>query len=224
MLLFRRTLHRVYAALYNNVPWLAVIAVCLYLPGIVLWAVFALHCKADTFLFLTTIAPVAPETVDGVSNLVNTTLIALITTATCLFMLALVLAIARSVQKAGAAPNSSFPCGESPHSTHSCRPWDEPSNILGINTNIHSRQHTVHAMYQLVTYSLHGCLLLSAPFFLHPAVRNSPSSYYLYRVFNLGYNFIVFFVNMFIVFLMMGAFLWLVVAYGANLSIKGGVL
>jgi hypothetical protein len=79
-------------------------------------------------------------------------------------------------------------------------------------------------MYQLVTYSLHGCLLLSAPFFLHPAVRNSPSSYYLYRVFNLGYNFIVFFVNMFIVFLMMGAFLWLVVAYGANLSIKGGVL
>jgi hypothetical protein len=113
VLLCRRTLHRVYAALYNNVPWLAVIAVCLYLPGIVLWAVFALHCKADTFLFLTTIAPVAPETVDGVSNLVNTTLIALITTATCLFMLALVLAIARSVQKAGAAPNSSFPCGES---------------------------------------------------------------------------------------------------------------
>lgn len=57
-----------------------------------------------------------------------------------------------------------------------------------------------------------------------PAVRNSPSSFYLYRVFNLGYNFIVFFVNLFIIFLMMGAFLWLVVAYGANLSIKGGVL
>lgn len=55
-------------------------------------------------------------------------------------------------------------------------------------------------------------------------VRNSPSSFYLYRVFNLGYNFIVFFVNLFIIFLMMGAFLWLVVAYGANLSIKGGVL
>ena len=54
--------------------------------------------------------------------------------------------------------------------------------------------------------------------------RPTPSSFYLYRVFNLGYNFIVFFVNMFIIFLMMGAFLWLVVAYGANLSIKGGVL
>lgn len=108
----RRSLHRVYAALYNNVPWLAVSAICMYLPGIVLWAVFALHCKADTFKFLTTIAPVAPETVDGVSNLVNTTLIALITTATFIFMLALVLAVARSVQKAGAAPNSSFPCGE----------------------------------------------------------------------------------------------------------------
>lgn len=55
-------------------------------------------------------------------------------------------------------------------------------------------------------------------------MRNSPSSFYLYRVFNLGYNFIVFFVNLFIIFLMMGAFLWLVIAYGANLSIKGGVL
>jgi hypothetical protein len=59
---------------------------------------------------------------------------------------------------------------------------------------------------------------------LFAAVRNSPSSFYLYRVFNLGYNFIVFFVNLFIIFLMMGAFLWLVIAYGANLSIKGGVL
>lgn len=108
----RRTLHKVYAALYNNVPWLAVAAICMYLPGIVLWAVFALHCKADTFKFLTTIAPVDDSTVDGVSNLVNTTLIALITTATFIFMLALVLAIARSLQKAGAAPNSSFPCGE----------------------------------------------------------------------------------------------------------------
>lgn len=108
----RRTLQRVYAALYNNVPWLAVSAICMYLPGIVLWAVFALHCKADTFKFLITIAPLEPATVDGVSNLVNTTLIALITTATFIFMLALVLAIARSVQKAGGAPNSSFPCGE----------------------------------------------------------------------------------------------------------------
>lgn len=93
-------------------PWLAVAAICLYLPGIVLWAVFALRCKADTFIFLTTIAPVAPETVDGVSNLVNTTLIALITTATFIFMLALVLAIARSIQKAGLAPHSFIPCGE----------------------------------------------------------------------------------------------------------------
>lgn len=64
----------------------------------------------------------------------------------------------------------------------------------------------------------------SVPCLLSRPVRNSPSSFYLYRVFNLGYNFIVFFVNMFIIFLMMGAFLWLVVAYGANLSIKGGVL
>lgn len=56
------------------------------------------------------------------------------------------------------------------------------------------------------------------------AARPTPGGFYLYRVFNLGYNFIVFFVNMFIVFLMMGAFLWLVIAYGANLSIKGGVL
>ena len=107
-----RLLSKVYASLYNNVPWLAVAAICLYLPGIVLWAVFALRCKADTFIFLTTIAPVAPETVDGVGSLVNTTLIALITTATFIFMLALVLAIARSVQKAGTAPHSVVACGE----------------------------------------------------------------------------------------------------------------
>ena len=39
----------------------------------------------------------------------------------------------------------------------------------------------------------------------------------------MGFNIIVFFVNLAIMFLMMGAFLWLVVAYAANLSIKGGV-
>lgn len=39
----------------------------------------------------------------------------------------------------------------------------------------------------------------------------------------MGFNIIVYFVNLAILFLMMGAFLWLVVAYAANLSIKGGV-
>eukprot|EP00775_Hariotina_reticulata_P001899 gene1899-2233_t len=39
----------------------------------------------------------------------------------------------------------------------------------------------------------------------------------------MGFNIIVFFVNLAILFLMMGAFLWLVVAYAANLSIRGGV-
>lgn len=34
------------------VPWPAIAAVLLYFPGIILWAVFALRCKADTFLFL----------------------------------------------------------------------------------------------------------------------------------------------------------------------------
>jgi len=55
------------------------------------------------------------------------------------------------------------------------------------------------------------------------AARPTPSSFYLYRVFNMGFNIIVFFVNLAILFLMMGAFLWLVVAYAANLSIRGGV-
>jgi hypothetical protein len=45
----------------------------------------------------------------------------------------------------------------------------------------------------------------------------------MYRVFNLGFNIIVFFVDMAIILLMMGAFLWLVVAYAANVSIKFGV-
>jgi hypothetical protein len=86
----------------------------------------------------------------------------------------------------------------------------------------HTRQQWNHPDTRCIVFaafSSHTLLLLKPK-----TVRNSPSSFYLYRVFNLGYNFIVFFVNMFIVFLMMGAFLWLVVAYGANLSIKGGVL
>lgn len=135
----RRLVNKVYAALYHNVPWLAVSAVSLYLPGIVLWAVFALRCKADTFIFLTTIAPVAPETVDGVSNLVNTTLIALTTTATFIFLLALLLAFARSVQKAGTAPNASIPfckwtaaVAATPHTAwlwlHWWRSWSQPSH------------------------------------------------------------------------------------------------
>ncbi|KAF8066285.1 hypothetical protein HT031_002608 [Scenedesmus sp. PABB004] len=156
----RRALWRVAA----RVPWPAVLAVCLYLPGIVLWAVYSLRCKASTFVFLTTIASVSQETVDGVTNTVNTTLITLAAGGTFIFALLLVLAIARSVQRSGLAPDAACPCA-----------------------------------------------------------RPSPSSLYLYRVFNLGFNIIVFFVNMAIILLMMGAFLWLVVAYAANVSIKFGV-
>lgn len=57
----------------------------------------------------------------------------------------------------------------------------------------------------------------------NPAARPNPSSFYMYRIFNLGFNIIVFFVDMAIILLMMGAFLWLVVAYAANVSIKFGV-
>eukprot|EP00878_Enallax_costatus_P036063 GHUV01040356.1.p1 GENE.GHUV01040356.1~~GHUV01040356.1.p1 ORF type:complete len:170 (+),score=50.54 GHUV01040356.1:240-749(+) len=156
----RRSLWKVAA----RVPWPALLACCLYLPGIVLWAVYSLRCKANTFLFLTTVAPVAQETVDAVTNTVNTTLFTLAAGGTFIFALLLVLAIARSIQRAGVAPNNCCPCA-----------------------------------------------------------RTTPSSYYLYRVFNMGFNIIVFFVNLAIMFLMMGAFLWLVVAYAANLSIKGGV-
>lgn len=43
-----------YTGVATHVPLLAVAAVCLYLPGIALWSVFALRCKADTFIFLST--------------------------------------------------------------------------------------------------------------------------------------------------------------------------
>lgn len=56
-----------------------------------------------------------------------------------------------------------------------------------------------------------------------PAAQPTPSSYYLYSIFNLGFNTIVFLVNLAIVFLLMGAFMWLVVAYAANQAIKYGV-
>jgi hypothetical protein len=55
------------------------------------------------------------------------------------------------------------------------------------------------------------------------AANATPSSYYLYSIFNLGFNTIVFLVNLAIVFLLMGAFMWLVVAYAANQAIKYGV-
>jgi hypothetical protein len=253
----------------QHVPWLAVAAVCLYLPGIALWAVFALRCKADTFVFLTNVAPVAQETVDGVTALVNTTLIALATTATFIFGLALVLAIARSVQRARTAPNSAFPCGAralwpppTPTSAASCcvacalsrgggavcgrhaarahtRPVRTPrrgrTHTPPAHATLRRRPPTPHhttphrtprctAHHTAHHRTPHRTHAAPTPHHAHLAARSSPGSIYLYRVFNLGYNFIVFFVNMFIVFLMMGAFLWLVVAYGANLSIKGGVL
>lgn len=103
----RRSLWKVAA----RVPWPALLACCLYLPGIVLWAVYSLHCKANTFLFLTTVAPVAQETVDAVTNTVNTTLFTLAAGGTFIFALLLVLAIARSIQRAGVAPNNCCPCG-----------------------------------------------------------------------------------------------------------------
>ena len=55
------------------------------------------------------------------------------------------------------------------------------------------------------------------------AARPSASSYYMYIAFNLGFNTIVFLVTTAIILLIAGAFLWLVVAYAANVSIKFGV-
>lgn len=94
------------------VPWPAIAAILLYLPGIIVWAVFALRCKADTFLFLSTVATVSQDTVDAVTTTVNTTLITLTAGGTFIFGLAFVLAIARSVQAAGVLPNAWCPCGE----------------------------------------------------------------------------------------------------------------
>jgi len=76
------------------------------------WAVFALRCKADTFLFLSTVATVSQDTVDAVTTTVNTTLITLTAGGTFIFGLAFVLAVARSVQAAGILPNAWCPCGE----------------------------------------------------------------------------------------------------------------
>jgi hypothetical protein len=45
----------------------------------------------------------------------------------------------------------------------------------------------------------------------------------MYIAFNLGFNTIVFLVTTAIILLIAGAFLWLVVAYAANVSIRGGV-
>lgn len=107
----RRSLWKVAA----RVPWPALLACCLYLPGIVLWAVYSLRCKANTFLFLTAVAPVAQETVDAVTNTVNTTLFTLAAGGTFIFALLLLLAIARSIQIAGVAPNNCCPCGKYLH-------------------------------------------------------------------------------------------------------------
>jgi hypothetical protein len=74
--------------------------------------VYSLRCKASTFVFLSTVAPVSSETVDAVTSTVNTTLITLAAGGTFIFALLLVLAIARSIQVAGVAPNAFCPCGE----------------------------------------------------------------------------------------------------------------
>ena len=55
------------------------------------------------------------------------------------------------------------------------------------------------------------------------AAQPTPSGLFLYSAFSLGFNAIVFLVNLAIVFLLMGAFLWLAVAYAANQAIRYGV-
>jgi hypothetical protein len=202
------------------VPWPAVLSVALYLPGIVLWAVYSLRCKASTFVFLTTVAPVAQDTVDGVTNTVNTTLITLAAGGTFIMAMLLVLAVARSLQISGVSPRSACPCGTLyVCSTTTSFAAPPPLPFLSFLHQDNSRQPAAWLPAPLQYVPHHLAALTFAP----RAARPTPSSYYLYRTFNMGFNIIVFFVNMAIVLLMMGAFLWLVVAYAANVSIKFGV-
>jgi len=85
----------------------------------------------------------------------------------------------------------------------------------------------LHNWWCLIGGSLMHLLTFQSDLLVCPACPQQhdqrPAAFTCYRVFNMGFNIIVFFVKLAILFLMMGAFLWLVVAYAANLSIKGGV-
>lgn len=148
----------------SRLPLGTLAACALYVPGVVLWAVFAIRTKDNTAAFFNSVAPVSSSTLDAATNAVLTTLITLVVGCSLIFLGAFALACARSEQTSGVVSNSCCPCA-------------------------------------------------------HP----TPSSYYIYSIFNLGFNTIVFLVNLAIVFLLMGAFMWLVVAYAANQAIKYGV-
>jgi hypothetical protein len=94
------------------VPWPPVLALCLFIPGIILWAIFALKCKHHTIVFFNTVAPVSSTTINAVSGAVNTTLITLAVGGGFVFVLAFVLAIARCIQQRKSAPNCWCPCGK----------------------------------------------------------------------------------------------------------------
>ena len=93
-------------------PWPPVAAVLMFVPGVIVWAVFALRCQAHTLTFFTTVAPVPSETIDGVASAVETTLYTVIIGGSFIFILALILAVARRVQENGQAPDCMCPCGE----------------------------------------------------------------------------------------------------------------
>ncbi|KIY93817.1 hypothetical protein MNEG_14146 [Monoraphidium neglectum] len=148
----------------SHLPLGALTACCLFVPGIVLWAIFSVRTKDDTVQFFNSVAPVSSSTLDAATNAVMTTLITLVAGCSLIFAGAFILACARSAQTSGVKTKSCCPCS-------------------------------------------------------HP----TPGSFYLYSTFNLGFNTIVFLVNLAIVFLLMGAFLWLAVAYAANQAIRYGV-
>jgi len=96
----------------SRLPLGTLAACALYVPGVVLWAVFAIRTKDNTAAFFNSVAPVSSSTLDAATNAVLTTLITLVVGCSLIFLGAFALACARSEQTSGVESKSCCPCGE----------------------------------------------------------------------------------------------------------------
>jgi len=106
-----------------HVPIMPVVAVAMFIPGIILWAVFTTRCKHYTVQFFSIVASVSPDAIDVASSAVSTTVIAVVCLSVLVLGAALALATVRKLQQLGRHPDCWCPMGTWSVCGGVCRVW-----------------------------------------------------------------------------------------------------
>lgn len=95
----------------THVPLLPLFAIMLFIPGAVLWAVFANRTKSHTLDFFNTVASVSPAAINTAGSAVGTTVVTLLCLGGVIMASALVLEVLRGMQQRGDHPDCWCPVG-----------------------------------------------------------------------------------------------------------------